>query len=98
MSAYLLSCNRVAASHMQIVPEWPSVACKLYLSGRQSHANCTRVAASPMQIFVDFMHVACDCRPRGYNLHATGSHSGTIYMRLATSRMQILHELAASTV
>ncbi len=56
------------------------------------------MAASRMQIFVDFMHVACDCGPPGYNLHATGSHLGTIYMQLATSRMQILHELAASTV
>jgi hypothetical protein len=26
--------------------------------------------------------------PLGYNLHATGGHSGTIYMRLAASRMQ----------
>jgi hypothetical protein len=86
MSACLLSCNRVAASRMQIVPDCPPVA------------NCTRMAASHMQIFVDFMHVACDCRPRGYNLHATGSHSGTFDLRLATSRMQILHELAASTL
>jgi hypothetical protein len=33
-----------------------------------------------------------------YNLHATGGHSGTIYMQLAASRMQILHALAANTV
>jgi hypothetical protein len=33
-----------------------------------------------------------------FMLHATGGHSGTIYMRLAASRMQILHALAASTV
>jgi hypothetical protein len=51
-----------------------------------------------MQISVDFIHVACDWRPRGYNLHATGGHSGTICMRLAASRIQFLHALAASTV
>jgi hypothetical protein len=61
-----------------------------------------------MQISTDFIHVACDCmaatlvqfafnwRPLGHNLHATGSHSGTIYMRLAASHMQTLHALAAS--
>jgi hypothetical protein len=31
-------------------------------------------------------------------LHATGGHSGTIYVRLAASRMQALHALAASCV
>jgi hypothetical protein len=31
-------------------------------------------------------------------LHATGGHSGTIYMRLAASRMQTLHALVASCV
>jgi hypothetical protein len=31
-------------------------------------------------------------------LHATGGHSGTIDMRLAASRMQTLHALAASCV
>ncbi len=31
-------------------------------------------------------------------MHATGGHLGTIYMRLATSRMQNLHALVASTV
>ncbi len=69
-----------------LVTEWPPVACKLYPSGRQSHANDTRVAASRMQISADFSHVACDWRPRGYNfafkwlplgynLHATGRQS-----------------------
>jgi hypothetical protein len=51
-----------------------------------------------MQLSVDFIHVACDWRPRGYNWHATGGQSGTNYMRLAASRMQILHALAASCV
>ncbi len=75
LSACLLSCNLVAASRVQIVPEWPPVACK-----------------------VNFIHVACDWRPHGYNLHATGGHGGTNCMRLAASRMQILHALPASCV
>jgi hypothetical protein len=70
---------------MQIVTVWPPVACKLY-----------RVAASRMQISVDFIHVACDWQPRRYNLHVMGSHLGTIYMRLAASRMKSLHALVAS--
>jgi hypothetical protein len=49
-----------------------------------------------MQISVDFIHFACDWRPHGYNLHATGGHLGTVYMRLAASRMQTLHALMAS--
>ncbi len=42
----------------------------------------------------------CDEPPRGdhSNLHATGGHLGTICMRLAASREQILHVLAASSV
>jgi hypothetical protein len=59
----------------------------MYLSDRQSHANCTRVTASRKQISANLSM-----------LHATGSHSGTNYMRLAASRMQILHVLAASCV
>ncbi len=31
-------------------------------------------------------------------LHVTGGHAGTIYMRLAASRMQTLHALAATCV
>jgi hypothetical protein len=92
-----LSCNRVAASRMQIVPKWPPVAYKLYPRGRQSHANfgqfyscCTRLAATRVQF-------ACDWQPLGYNLYATG-HSSTIYLRLAASHMQTLHALAASCV
>jgi hypothetical protein len=44
------------------------------------------------------VYVACDWRPLGYNLYATGGHWGTIYMRLAASRMQTLHALAPSCV
>jgi hypothetical protein len=32
------------------------------------------------------------------SLYATDGHSGTFYMRLAASRMQMLHALAASCV
>ncbi len=71
---------------------------KLYLSGCQSHANWTCMAACSWQITVNCIHVACDWQPHGYNLHAISSHSGTIWMRLATSRMQFLHALVASTV
>jgi len=70
-----------------LVPEWPPIAYKLYLSGLQSHANCT--AWPP---------VACKFRPILFMLHATSCHAGTIYMRLAASRMQTLHALAASCV
>jgi hypothetical protein len=62
----------------------------LHATDGQSHINCTRVAASRMQISVDFIHVAF------YWRLATSGHSGTIYMRLAVSRMQHLHALAAS--
>ncbi len=41
------------------VTEWPPVACKLYLSGRQSHANCIWVAASRMQIVHAWPPVTC---------------------------------------
>jgi hypothetical protein len=87
LSACLLSCNRVATSPLQIVPEWPPVACKLYLCGRQSHAHFGRFYSCCMWLTA-----------KRVQLHATGGHSGKIYMRLATSCMQILHALAASCV
>jgi hypothetical protein len=46
---------------MQIVPEWPPVACKFY-------SCCMRLAATWVQF-------ACNWRPLRYNLHATGGHS-----------------------
>jgi hypothetical protein len=49
-----------------------------------------------MRLAVTRVQFACDWRPLGYNLHATGGHP--IYMRLAASRMQTLHALAASCV
>ncbi len=51
-----------------------------------------------MRLVAMWVQFACDWLPLGYNLHATGGHSGTIYMRLAASRMQILHALVASCV
>ncbi len=63
-------------------------ACKLYPSGRQSHANGNRVAASCMQHEKNQPKFACNWRPCGYNLHATGGHSGTICMPLAATRLQ----------
>jgi hypothetical protein len=51
-----------------------------------------------MQLAATREQFACDLRTLGYNLYATGSHSGTIYWRLAASRMQTLNALAASCV
>ncbi len=72
---------------MQIVPEWPLVTCKY----------STRVAAKPIACkfpSILFMLHATG----GHNLPETGGHSGTNYMWLAASRMQILHALAASCI
>ncbi len=55
------------------------------------YSCCMRLAATQVQF-------ACDWRSLGYNLYATGGHSGTIYMRLAASRMETLHALAAICV
>jgi hypothetical protein len=79
-----------------LVTDWPPVAGKLYLSGHQSHANFSRFYSCCMRLAATRVQFACDWRPLRYNLHATGGHSGTIYMRLATSRIQTLHALAAS--
>jgi len=51
-----------------------------------------------MRLAATRVQFACDWRPLEYNLYATGGHSDTIYMRLATSHMQTLHALAASCV
>ncbi len=59
-----------------LVPLWPPVACKLYLSGRQSHANCTWVAASRMQIV-----------PGGQS-HANFGRFYSCLMWLAATRVQ----------
>jgi hypothetical protein len=63
---------RLAASRVQILPEWPPVACKFYLRCCLSHATwiqvtviCLGLAATRLQFAV------------------TGGHSGTIWMWLA---------------
>ncbi len=68
-------CTRVAASHMQTVPLWPSVAYNMNKNRRNLHATgghagtfCMRLAAL------------------GYNLHTTGGHSVT---RQETSRKEV---------
>jgi hypothetical protein len=45
-----------------------------------------------------FYYVSCDWRPCWYSLDATGGHSGTNWIGLATSCMQILQALVASAV
>jgi hypothetical protein len=81
-----LNCTRVAASCMQIVPEWPPVACKFYLRGRQSHGAWIKLAEFCMRLAAMGVQFACDWRPLGYNLHASGGHSGT---RKETSRQVV---------
>jgi hypothetical protein len=49
-----------------------------------------------MQISAMRVQFACYWRPLRYSLYATGGHSGTIYIRLAASRMQTLRVLEAS--
>jgi hypothetical protein len=51
-----------------------------------------------MRLAATRVQLSCDWQQLWYNLFATGSHWGTIYMRLATSCMQTLHALAASCV
>ncbi len=71
----LFSCNRVAASCMQIVPEWPPVACKLHPRGCQSHAKFGRFYSYCMRLAATRVQFACAWRPLGYNLYATGRQS-----------------------
>jgi hypothetical protein len=59
-------------AHAKFAYDWPPVACKLYPSGRQSHANCTSVAPSRMQIIPAWPPVACNMNKIGMRLAATG--------------------------
>ncbi len=45
-----INCTRVAASRMQIVPQWQPVACKLYPRGHQSHATWIKLAEICMRL------------------------------------------------
>jgi hypothetical protein len=51
-----------------------------------------------MRLTATRLQFPCDWPPLGFNLYANGGHLGTIYMRIAASRMQTLHALAASCV
>ncbi len=86
LSACLLSCGR--QSHAKLYP----CGCQLHANFSQFYSCCMRLAATGVQFARDWR------RSLRYNLYATGGHSGTIYMRLAASRMQNLHALAASYV
>ncbi len=67
-------CMRLAASRMQILPEWPPLACKLYPSGRQTHATWIKSAEIflatgghtgiiCMRLAATGVQFACDWRP-----------------------------------
>jgi hypothetical protein len=79
-----------------LVTEWPPVACKLYPSGRQSHANNARVAANRMKNFGRFNSCCLRLAATRVQFTCHGGYSGRICMRLAASRMQTLHALVAS--
>jgi hypothetical protein len=73
---------------------WPLA----HATGGQSLINCNRLAASRMQIAPAWPPVACKIKKIDGNLPATGGHIcticmrlGTIYKRLAASRMQVLY-------
>ncbi len=71
------------------VRNWPLVHAKFACDWRPS--------ASRIQIVPAWPSVTCnmnkiDWRPRGYNLHATNGHSGTIFMRLAATRVHFACE------
>jgi hypothetical protein len=70
-----LSCTRVAASRMQIVPEWTPVACKLYPRVRQLNANFSQFYSCCMQLTAKQIQFSFDWQPVGYNLYATGRRS-----------------------
>jgi hypothetical protein len=66
LSACLLSCNGVAASRMQIVLEWPPVACKfrlilfmLHATGGHAATIYMQLAATRVQFKYDWPPVAC---------------------------------------
>ncbi len=66
LSACLLSCNRVAASCMQIVPAWMPVACKfppilsmLHVTGGHAGTICMRLTATRLQIICNWPPVVC---------------------------------------
>jgi hypothetical protein len=103
---------QLAASGIQIVTKWrlctelAASTCKISMRLAANRIR-TRVASSLMQIVAVWPPVACKMKKIAGNLPASGGHAGTICMRLkatlvrmrlAASRMLILHALAASSV
>jgi hypothetical protein len=79
----------LAASRIQVEPEWPPVACKnsMRLAASRKQFLC-RVAASHKQIVPEWPPVAGKFPAILVMLHATGSHKSTMCMRLAATRVQ----------
>jgi hypothetical protein len=61
-----INCTRVAASHMQIVPAWPPVACNMNKIGRNLHATGGPAGTICMQLAATRVQFACDWWPLGY--------------------------------
>ncbi len=61
LSACLMSCNRAAASHMQIVSTWPPVSCKFTSIATGGHPGtiCMQLAVTRAQIICNWPPVAC---------------------------------------
>jgi hypothetical protein len=75
MSVCLLSCNRVAASCMQIVPAWPPVACIVLPILFMLHATGGHVGTICMLLATTGVQFICDWWPLRYNLYLTGHQS-----------------------
>jgi len=94
--------DALAASRLQIIPEWPPVACKLYPCGRQLHATWIKLMGICMQLAATRVQFACNWRPFGYHLYATGRQThpnfaskwrplGNNLYATGASRIQFLH-------
>jgi hypothetical protein len=85
-----INCTWVAASHMQIVPQCPPVACKLYPLGRQSHSTWIKLAEKKicMRLAATRVQFACDWRQLGYKTRdkQTRSESTSSTMLLTIQR------------
>ncbi len=82
---------RLAACLIQIVAEWPPVACKLPLILFILHATGGHAGTICMLLAAARIQFACDCQPLGYNLNATGGQSHSNCSRVAASCMQKQH-------
>jgi hypothetical protein len=91
-----LSCNRVAASRMQIVLAWLPVACKfrpflfmLHATGGHAGTIFIRLAATQVQII-------CDWGPLGYNSYVTGRQSHACAIGQLRAKPPVFCKQAAS--